>query len=535
MATIRPTGWSLLLSLVMTGCGDQPSVPPPVRVAPVPQAQFADPDRAARLLAAAPALDSVVRAFLERARVPGAAWGLIIDGALVHTGVAGLRDIEAGAPVDRGTVFRIASMTKSFTALAILRLRDAGRLSLDDPADRYVPALRDLGYPTGDSPRITIRHLLSHATGFPEDNPWGDQQLDATDAAMDAMMRSGIPFSSSPGLHYEYSNFGFAILGQIVTAVSGMPYNEFLRREVLDPLGMTSTTMEAAEVPAERLALGYRWEDARWKLEPPLPDGAFGPMGGMLTSLDDLGRWVGFLLGAWPPSDAPDDGPARRASVREMQQIARARPATVSRGADGTIGLNAGGYGFGLGISQSCGFGHVVAHSGGLPGYGSQMRWLPEYGVGLIGMGNLTYTGWGGVFTEALAILAATGALQPRQPQPSPALVDLREAVTRLVINWSDPLADSVAAMNLYRDEARERRRAQAAALVEEVGGACRADGPFLVENALRGRWRLHCAMGALEVGITLAPIVPPKVQFLSVRRVDPATPLRPAPACPGG
>ena len=78
-------------------------------------------------------------------------------------------------------MFRIASMTKSFTAMAILKLRDEGKLSLDDPAERYVPELKALKYPTTDSPRITIRHLLSHAEGFPEDNPWGDQQLAATE------------------------------------------------------------------------------------------------------------------------------------------------------------------------------------------------------------------------------------------------------------------------------------------------------------------------------------------------------------------
>jgi CubicO group peptidase (beta-lactamase class C family) len=87
-----------------------------------------------------------------------------------HLGVAGSRDLTT-QPVTADTVFRIASMTKSFTAMAILRLRDEGKLSLDDPAERYVPELTGLTYPTSDAPRITVRHLLSHAEGFPEDNP----------------------------------------------------------------------------------------------------------------------------------------------------------------------------------------------------------------------------------------------------------------------------------------------------------------------------------------------------------------------------
>ena len=93
------------------------------------------------------------------------------------------------APVDADTVFRIASMTKSFTAMAILKLRDEGKLSLDDPAEKYVPEMKGLVYPTSDSPKITIRHLLSHAEGFPEDNPWGDQQLADTDEQLSAMIQ----------------------------------------------------------------------------------------------------------------------------------------------------------------------------------------------------------------------------------------------------------------------------------------------------------------------------------------------------------
>src|SRR5262245_64365257 len=128
--------------------------------------------------------------FVTQTHVPGAAWGIVVDGELAHVGTAGFRDLAAKAPVEADTVFRIASMTKSFTAMSILKLRDEGKLSLDDPAERYVPELRDLRYPTGDSPKVTIRHLLSHSEGFPEDNPWGDRQLADTDERMAALIRS---------------------------------------------------------------------------------------------------------------------------------------------------------------------------------------------------------------------------------------------------------------------------------------------------------------------------------------------------------
>ncbi|HUF48009.1 MAG TPA: serine hydrolase domain-containing protein [Vicinamibacterales bacterium] len=475
-------------------------------------------------------VDRLFTSFAEGVHAPGIVWGVLIDGELVHRGSWGVRDVEARVPVDSATVFRIASMTKSFTALAILKLRDEGLLRLDDPAEMYVPELRTLVYPTLDSPKITVRHLLSHAGGFPEDNPWGDRQLARTDAEMGEMMRRGIPFSNSPGLAYEYSNFGFAILGRIVTNVSNQPYATYVAAHLLAPLGMTATTLEAAMVPADRLAHGYRREDDAWRLEPPLPDGSFGAMGGMLTSLEDLGRYVGFLMRAYPPRDDAETGPVRRASVRQMQQVSRTRPTTVRQADGGAVQLSSGGYGFGLRVSQTCDLGHVVAHTGGLPGYGSVMTWLPEYGVGVVAMVNLTYTSASAVAGDALALLVRNAGLVPRSPTPSPALVEARQAVTRLVTAWDDTLADQIAADNLFLDQSRDRRKHAIEGLRSQVG-TCRADEAFDVENALRGQWTMTCDRGTLLVSITLAPTMPPKVQHLAVRTIEPGARRRP-PAC---
>jgi CubicO group peptidase (beta-lactamase class C family) len=361
----------------------------PTYKAPVPR--FADPERRAKLARAFPEIDKLFQDYAAGAHVPGAAWGIVIDGELAHAGVTGYRDVPSKAPVTPDSVFRIASMTKSFTAIAILKLRDEGKLSLDDPAEKYVPEMKALVYPTSDSPRITIRHLMSHAEGFPEDNPWGDQQLAESDERMSAMIKAGIPFSNAPGIAYEYSNFGFAILGRIVGNISRgtsdtsptAAYTAYVNENVLKPLGMTSTTLEPARVPADRLAHGYRWEDAQWKNEPLLANGSFGSMGGMLTTLSDLGRYVGAFLAAWPPRDGPETGPIKRASLREMQQVSRPASAVVTKaspssagfgGASPSVQLNSGGYGYGLRITQNCQFPSIVAHGGGLPGFGTQMR-----------------------------------------------------------------------------------------------------------------------------------------------------------------
>ncbi len=522
---MSPRAWAQSGAQSGTQSGAQSSLAPPAR--------FADPDRVSKLRRALPAVDSVMRTFATSNRVPGIAYGVIVDGRLLHVAAVGLREVPSRAPVDTSTVFRIASMTKSFTALSILQLRDAGKFSLDDLAERYVPELAALRYPTSDAPRITIRHLLTHSAGFPEDNPWGDQQLSATDEDLARMIRSGIPFSNAPGVAYEYSNFGFAILGRIVQNVSGMPYARYIQERVLRPLGMTSTTMEARDVPANRLAHGYRLQDGAWLEEPPLPDGSFGAMGGMLTSSADLSRWVALMLDAWPPRDGTESPVLKRASLREMQQVWRFAGSSASRNAQtGALSLNSGGYAYGLRVSQNCLFNHVVAHSGGLPGFGSQMRWLPEHGVGIVALGNLTYTGWNGVIDDALDVLARGGGLVPRVPQPAPVLLSMQSQVTRLVQNWSPPLADSIAAMNLFRDESATRRAAEIGTLRDAAGGNCRADGPIVAENALRGAWRMQCATGVLRVGITLAPTEPARVQQFTVTAVPATLVIGPAPVC---
>ncbi len=498
-----------------------------------PPAHFVDPQRRAKLAAAFPEVDRIFTSFVETAHVPGASWGIVIDGDLAHSGSAGVRDVASKSPVDATTVFRIASMTKSFTAIAILKLRDEGKLSLDDPVERYVPELKSLVYPTSDSPRITIRHLLSHAEGFPEDNPWGDRQLADSDAQLTEMMRRGIPFSNAPGVAYEYSNYGFAILGRIVSTVSRAPYAEYIRSAILLPLGMSSTTFEPREVPRGKLAIGYRWEDGMWKEEPILAHGSFGSMGGVLTTIPDLAKYVAAFLAAWPPHDGPETPPLRRASLREMQQVWRPSPGTVTRDDAGRVQMSVGGYGFGLRVSQTCAFRHVVAHGGGLPGYGSHMRWLPEYGVGIIAFGNRRYTGWGGSVDDALEALAKTGALQPRVVEPSPALVSARDAVSRLVAGWDDAVAKSIAADNLFLDESAERRRAALDRLHAKVGACTPSSARFdTVENALRGDWSMACERGRVQVSITLAPTLPPKLQYLSVTEAPAESPAPPA-SCP--
>ena len=488
----------------------------PLRAAGVPPARFEDPERRAKLAAAFPEVEKILAEAVEKQHMPGAAVGVVVDGELVFSKGFGVRDLATKAPPDADTAFRIASMTKSFTAIAILKLRDEGKLSLDDAVSKYVPELRDLAAATGDAPAITIRHLLSHSEGFPEDNPWGDRQLAVNDETLSRWLKAGIPFSNAPGVAFEYSNTGFAILGCVVARVSGVRYRDYVDKNVLRPLGMTSTFWEKAAAPKDRLAKGYRREGDGWVEEPDLADGAYGAMGGLYSTVRDLARYTSFFLSAWPPRDGPETGPIRRSSAREMQQVARFIGSAATRDTvDGPLRMSAGGYDYGLGTSRTCRFRSVVGHAGGLPGYGSTMRWLPEHGVAIVALGNITYAGWGRAALNALEALDKTGALKPRVPQPSEALLAAQAGVNKLILEpWSDTVADGFAADNLFLDTSKEKRKAAFAEL-RAKHGACKPAGPIDAENALRGSWKLACDRGSIRVTITLAPTLPARVQHL--------------------
>jgi CubicO group peptidase (beta-lactamase class C family) len=153
-------------------------------------------------------IDRIYADWQSAAHVPGLVYGIVADGRLVYVKGLGVQDVATGRPVTADSLFRIASMSKAFTALAILKLRDEGKLALDSPAEAYVPEMRNWRYPTSDSPKISVRNLLTHSAGFVEDNPWGDRQQVMPEADFTVVLAGGVPFARTPGLAMEYSNFG---------------------------------------------------------------------------------------------------------------------------------------------------------------------------------------------------------------------------------------------------------------------------------------------------------------------------------------
>ena len=478
-----------------------------------PPARFTDPQRVQKLESAMPEVDALFRRYATEEKIPGMVWGIVIDGRVAHIATA-------GSAVNADTVFRIASMTKSFTALAILKLRDEGKLSLEDPVSKWIPEFARMEMPTRDTAPLKLRQLLSHSAGFPEDNPWGDQQLAATDADLTKWLKLGIPFSTAPDTRYEYSNYAFGLLGRVVAKVSGMPYDKYVQTRILDKLQMNASTFEFSSIPASRRAVGYRLlPDGSYQKEPPLPHGAFGSMGGLLTNAADLGKYVAFQLSAWPPRDDPESGPVQRSSVREMNHLWRPGNLTVRR-VDGAIQATASGYGYGLRISSDCRFEQISAHGGGLPGFGSYMLWLPDYGVGLFAMANLTYAGPAKPINQALDVFLKTGGMQKRELPASPVLTQTRDRIAKLWNAWDDSEAKQIAAVNLFLDFPISQRRQDIRTLQDQVG-QCGTSSPVIAENWLRGQFNMTCERGTVGVFFTMAPTQPPAVQHLTFRKLS--------------
>lgn len=470
----------------------------------------------------APDIDVLFAKFQADAHVPGMVYGVVKDGKLAYVKGIGVQNIDDKRAVTSDSLFRIASMTKAFTALSILKLRDDGRLRLDDLAEVYVPEMKGWTYPTKDSPRIRVRDLLQHVGGFVTDDPWGDRQQVLPHDDFARMIAAGVPFSRVPQSAHEYSNFGYALLGRIVAKGSGMPYTAYVQKVILTPLGMTSSGYDAPHAPKARYALGYRWENERWTAEPEMIDGAFNSMGGLQVSANDYAKWVAFLLSAWPARDDADDGPIKRSTVREIAQGSNFVSVTNRIGSSGaTACKQAAAYGMGWRVAQDCDLGLTLAHGGGYPGYGSHVMLMPDYGVGVFALSNRTYAGPSGPAWDTAVAMDKAGLLQARPVPVSPAVAEVYAAARAAYAAGNLGPLDGKLAMNFLMDRSAANWQAEFSRLKAEVG-VCPAAEPLSPTTAMSASFRLNCEKGKLDGMVLLAPTSPATLQALRLRVVAP-------------
>jgi CubicO group peptidase (beta-lactamase class C family) len=467
-------------------------------------------------------IDAIFADYALDQHIPGLVYGVVSDGRLVYVRGMGVQDLESHRPVTPDTLFRIASMSKAFTALTVLKLRDDGKLRLDALAETYVPELKNWKYPTEDAPRIRVRDLLNHTAGLVTDDPWGDRQTPLPEADFTQLLRTGVPFSHAPGVTMEYSNLGYAILGRVIGNVSGKPYADNISATLMQPLGMSSTGYVADAAPRERRAQGYHWADNQWTQVQTMAHGAFGAMGGVQTSAVDYAKWVAYLLSAWPPRDGADTGPVKRATVRELAQGSNF-PALRQRfghtGADSC--MQAATYGMGLFAATDCELGLTLSHGGGYPGYGSHMLLLPEYGVGLFAFTNRSYSGSSAAVWDAAVTLSRGGYLKPRGATAGPELAAAYRAAGAIYQQGDVSVAIAQLAMNflLDRDAAGWRRDLEQ---LKAAVGDCDTSAPLNASGPLAGGFTWRCARGRVSGTVLLAPTTPPTIQTLTLQIKQP-------------
>ena len=446
-------------------------------------------------------------------KIPGIALGLIKDGKLINTYGVGVISLGAKKVPDANSVFRIASMTKSFTATAILLLRDRDLLRLDDPITKYLPWTKNIGLPE-DSSEILIRDLLTMGAGFPTDDPWGDRQEDMSYPELDYLVSKGISFARQPKTGFEYSNLGYALLGRVVTVASGVDYFDFIKKEIFNELAMKVTTFDEREPTKDVKVDGYAQYDQGLTLQAITYPGSFSAMGGISSSINDLVSWVAHFQSAWK---VKTKSVLKISSVREMQEpqrhISTVMLKDINLKKSKTITTS---YGFGLFIDEDSLLGRFVSHSGGYPGFGSHMRWHPQSGYGVIALGNLTYAPMNELATEVMnKIVVEVKAL------PATKELDIWEStqkavetVVRLLNKWDENIADKNFAMNVDMDKPREDREKEFKKVNTKLGKFkikdIKSDSPATAKAELKG------SKGSIFVEVQMSPEKDNKIQKIT-------------------
>lgn len=310
-------------------------------------------------------IDRGVEQVMRRFNVPGATVLVLQHDRQVYARAYGQRDMEQRLAVRTDTPFEIGSITKQFTAAAIVQLQEAGKLKLDDPLARYLP----------DAPHaheVTLRQLLSHTSGLHDYFDGPEQEVDALvtqPIAFDRLIAriAGRPLDFAPGSRWSYSNTGYLLLGRVIEVVSGEPYGDYVRRHLLAPLDMRHTFTLADTARLDGMAVGYRHENGVLRRSPYFHPDWSGAAGFLVSTLDDLARW--------------DRGLVEGRVVSKAGYIEMMTPARTTEG-------NSADYGLGLFVNSVFGQSRI-GHTGGSQGFTTADEYFPGLGLRVIVFTNL--------------------------------------------------------------------------------------------------------------------------------------------------
>jgi CubicO group peptidase (beta-lactamase class C family) len=306
--------------------------------------------------------------------LPGIAAGVVYDQELVWARGFGYADVDRRTPAKPDTIFRMASHTKMFTATAIMQLRDAGKLRLDDPVSKYLPWFR-IQPAAEDDPPITIEHLLTHGSGLPREakGPYWITNEFPTQAEVQKTIVSQTA-AYPPETRFKYSNLALALAGYIVEGVSGEPYAAYVERHILKPLGMVSSSIDLPPDQKTRLAVGYgrRMPDGSRQRAPFTDTKGLTPAAALSSTVEDMARFVSLQFRSGTAGGAQI---LKGSTLREMHRI-RLLENTWLRG-----------NGIGFAVWRDNGKVYL-GHGGSLSGYKTQTMIQLDGKVGVIVLTN---------------------------------------------------------------------------------------------------------------------------------------------------
>ena len=250
-----------------------------------------------------PAVTQTMKEYIDKSEIAGAVTLVATREGVAALDASGLADRAAGTPMRTDSLFWIASMTKPFTATAILMLQEEGKLSVDDPVGKYIPELADMKNADGTPGKLTLRHLLTHTSGMPEASP--EQYRTAKTLSDLIPFYAGRPLQFKPGSKWQYCQSGINSLGRIIEIVSGQSYPDFLQQRLFDPLGLKDTTFYPTPEQAKRLAKSYKLDGGKLQeapiimlagRDPAARDRYAAPNGGLFSTAPDYGRFCRMIL-----------------------------------------------------------------------------------------------------------------------------------------------------------------------------------------------------------------------------------------------
>lgn len=325
------------------------------------------------------ALDAFADEIAEGVRkdsVGGIVAGVVVDGDLVWATAFGWADRADRRPMATSSVSRTGSISKSVTAVLMMRLVDRGLIDLDDPVRRYLPEVDRFADARPDAPPVTFRHLASHTAGLVREPDWPDAVVGPIDLWEERVLES-IPrtaFDSVPGARYQYSNIGFGTLGLALSRAADRPFRELVRDEIFVPLGMTGSAFVVVGAELEpRLATGYVVRDDEIGAERPFREhagrGYKVPNGGVYSTVADLGRFLGAVSGV--------------PGLRILTEESRREMLSVQTPED-----PADGYGLGFRITVDEQGRRIASHGGSVAGYNAHMAIDPDARIGVVMLRN---------------------------------------------------------------------------------------------------------------------------------------------------